>query len=137
MEDNPVKFLILFALAIIFFGWCRLIFFRLYSLGRPKKLRKYAEGEKQMEPQGEVSTLIRKARVRAGDYGSWKVGPEHDGIEIWIVFKPPKHQRFRNPLGAISEGLVYQRLDGLVARAEYLELTDEFAVYDPNSAGHA
>ncbi len=90
-----------------------------------------------MGSKDRAGILIRKARVKAGDYGSWKIAKKHDGMEIWIVAEKPVHKRFRNPRGQTSEGLVYRRLDGLVARAEYLELTDEFAVYNPDNAGHA
>lgn len=83
------------------------------------------------------ATLLRKARVRAGDYGAWRVAPEHNGTEIWIVAEPPRKRRFRNPRGQVAEGLVYRRLDGLVARAEYLELMPEYCVVDPEAAGHA
>lgn len=83
------------------------------------------------------ATLLRKARVRAGDYGAWRVAPEHNGTEIWIVAEPPRRRRFRNPRGQVAEGLVYRRLDGLVARAEYLELTPEYCLVDLESAGHA
>ena len=37
----------------------------------------------------------------------------------------------------VAEGLVYRRLDGLVARAEYLELMPEYCLVDPDAAGHA
>jgi hypothetical protein len=80
-------------------------------------------------------TLLQKARVRGGDYGRWWVSPEHDGTEIWIVAGPPRHLRFRNPTGQIAEGLVYRRVDGLVARAEYLELLPEFCTIDPAASG--
>ena len=82
-------------------------------------------------------TLLQKARVRAGDYGAWRVAPEHNGTEIWIVAEPPRRRRFRNPRGQVAEGLVYRRLDGLVARAEYLELMPEYCLVDPEAAGHA
>ena len=78
--------------------------------------------------------LLRKARVLSGDYGRWRVAPEHEGTEIWIFAEPPRHRRFRNPHGQVDEGLVYRRADGFVARAEYLELTPEFAVVDCASA---
>ena len=72
--------------------------------------------------------LLQKARVRSGDYGAWRVAPEHHGIEIWIVAEAPQRRRFRNQRGQVGEGLVYRRADGLVARAEYLELIPEFRV---------
>ena len=75
-------------------------------------------------------TLLRKARVLSGDYGNWRVAPEHHGTELWIVAEPPQVLRFRNPRGEIAEGLVYRRADGLVARAEYLELTPELCAVD-------
>lgn len=81
--------------------------------------------------------LLRKARVRSGDYGAWHVAPEYDGLKIWIIAEPPHRHRFRNLRGQVAEGLVYRRLDGLVARAEYLELTPEFCLVDPEAAGHA
>lgn len=62
----------------------------------------------------------------SGDYGTWRVPAEHNGREIWIVAEPPRPRRFRDVYGRVSEGLVYRRLDGLVARAEYLELVEEY-----------
>ena len=43
-----------------------------------------------------------------------------------------------NPTGQIAEGLVYRRVDGLVARAEYLELLPEYCTIDmsPNNVLH-
>ncbi len=70
--------------------------------------------------------LLRKARIVSGDYGTWRVPAEHHGREIWIVAEPPRPRRFRDVYGRVSEGLVYRRLDGLVARAEYLELVEEY-----------
>ncbi len=81
--------------------------------------------------------LLRKARVRAGNYGAWQVAPEHNGKEIWIVAEPPRRCRFRNPKGQVDTAMVYRRLDGLVARAEYLELMPEYCLVDPEAAGHA
>ncbi len=74
------------------------------------------------------SVLLQKGRVVAGDYGSWRVDPEHHGAEIWVFAEPPRRLRFRNALGQVAEGLVYRRPDGLVARAEYVELLAEFRV---------
>jgi len=74
----------------------------------------------------QAAILLQKARVRSGDYGSWRVAPEHHGTEIWIVAEAPRRRRFRNQRGQVGEGLVYRRLDGLVARAEYLELVPEY-----------
>jgi hypothetical protein len=74
--------------------------------------------------------LLRKARVRCGDYGRFTIPREHDGAEIWIVAEPPRRMLFRNPQGMVAEGLVYQRADGLVAGAEYLELTPEFCLVE-------
>lgn len=74
--------------------------------------------------------LLRKARVRCGDYGRFTVPAEHHGAEIWILAEPPKRMLFRNPQGLVAEGLVYQRADGLVAGAEYLELTPEYCVVE-------
>ena len=62
----------------------------------------------------------------SGDYGPWWVAPEHHGTEIWVVAEPPRPRRFRNLRGQVGEGLAYRRADGLVARAEYLELMPEF-----------
>ncbi len=45
---------------------------------------------------------------------------------FWIVAEPPRPRRFRDSYGRVSEGLVYRRVDGLVARAEYLELVEEY-----------
>jgi hypothetical protein len=81
-------------------------------------------------PRSRKLTLLQKARVRGGDYGRWWVAPEHDGTEIWILAGPPRHLRFRNPTGQVAEGLVYRRVDGLVARAEYLELLPEYCTID-------
>ena len=75
-----------------------------------------------------AAVLLQKARVRSGDYGAWRVAPEHHGVEIWIVAEAPRLRRFRNQHGQVGEGLVYRRADGLVARAEYLELIQEFRV---------
>jgi hypothetical protein len=75
--------------------------------------------------------LLQKARVMSGDYGQWWVAPEHHGTEIWVVAEPPRHRRFRNRLGQVGEGLAYRRADGLVARAEYLELMPEFRLLQP------
>jgi hypothetical protein len=71
-------------------------------------------------------SLLRKARIVSGDYGTWRVPPEHHGREIWIVAEAPRPRRFRDAYGRVSEGLVYRRADGLVARAEYLELVEEY-----------
>ena len=71
-------------------------------------------------------SLLRKARIVSGDYGTWRVPVEHHGREIWIVAEPPRPRRFRDSYGRVSEGLVYRRVDGLVARAEYLELVEEY-----------
>jgi hypothetical protein len=84
--------------------------------------------------RSEGTALLRKARVLSGDYGRWRVAPEHDGAEIWIFAEPPRRRRFRNPHGQVDEGLVYRRVDGFVARAEYLELTPEFCVVDCTNA---
>jgi hypothetical protein len=81
----------------------------------------------------EKPVLLQKARVRSGDYGSWRVGPEHDGTEIWIIAEPPRRRRFRHARGGVGEGLSYRRVDGLVARAEYLELVPEFRVMEAAS----
>lgn len=72
------------------------------------------------------TTLLQKGRVLAGDYGSWWVAAEHHGAEIWVVAEPPRWRRFRNARGQVAEGLAYRRADGLVARAEYVELMPEF-----------
>ena len=88
-------------------------------------------------PRSKKLTLLQKARVRGGDYGRWWVAPEHDGTEIWIVAGPPRQLRFRNPTGQVAEGLVYRRVDGLVARAEYLELLPEYCTIDMSSSANA
>jgi hypothetical protein len=75
--------------------------------------------------------LIQKARVLSGDYGHWRVAPEHHGTEVWVVAEPPHNRRFRDRRGHVGEGLVYRRADGLVARAEYLELLAEFRLIPP------
>jgi len=62
----------------------------------------------------------------SGNYGDWEVAPEHHGEEIWIVAGPPQVCLFRDRLGTISRGSVYRRADGMVARAEYVELLCEF-----------
>lgn len=72
----------------------------------------------------------------SGDYGQWWVAPEHHGTEIWVVAEPPRHRRFRNLRGQVGEGLAYRRADGLVARAEYLELMPEFRLLEPLATQH-
>jgi hypothetical protein len=70
--------------------------------------------------------LLRKARIVSGDYGTWRVPAEHHGREIWIVAEPPRPRRFRDCYGRVAEAMVYRRPEGLVARAEYLELVEEY-----------
>jgi len=77
-------------------------------------------------PSHAKPSLLRKARIVSGDYGTWRVPVEHHGREIWIVAEPPRPRRFRDSYGRVSEGLVYRRVDGLVARAEYLELVEKY-----------
>jgi len=74
------------------------------------------------------TVLLQKGRVVAGDYGSWQVAPEHDGVEIWLFAEPPRRLRFRNARGQVADGMVYRRADGLVARVEYIELLPDFRV---------
>jgi len=82
------------------------------------------------------SILLQKARVMSGDYGQWWVAPEHHGAEIWVVAEPPRRLRFRNCRGQVGEGLAYLCADGLVARAEYLELMPEFRLLQPPATTH-
>ena len=77
-------------------------------------------------PSTAKPALLRKARIVSGDYGTWRVPAEHNGREIWIVAEPPRPRRFRDCYGRVAEGMVYRRPEGLVARAEYLELVEEY-----------